>query len=228
MAYQIIPPGSDSGAATPLDAAAYARSLAEEALGVSGDDLLFHFHLFPGTGDLGAQVIVGAPGNRSEVVNQLQRLNSGGAGFVIVAPTYEITEPNLFVAGAAKKFWVGGEFALVASAAAAGEHCGIGGIVSASTENMVIGMRGSTSVTNFVAYADLGSPIDSGLALDTTRRIHQFWRDGTTGNYKIDDLAVVQGNTRPAANCSPIAVARSGAVARSVDFLWFAGAAPRE
>lgn len=222
-------PPNSGGSSSASDWDAYARGLASTALGVSSDQLLFKFFPVGITGPNAMTQV--AAGTAARVLNtQGLRMSTGGAGTLIYLSHYEASMTNLVVAGAAKKFWVGSMMKLNQATIAAGELLGCGTLGFATNENCIMGARGSSSLANFVCWADAGAGgfINSGLALDTTRRLHQFWRDGTTGNYKIDALATVQGDVRPSVDSAGCITARSGAVSRDVTFTWWAVAAPLE
>lgn len=134
----------------------------------------------------------------------------------------------MFAAGATKKIWVGAYMSLN-TAVAAGENLFVGSQDSAGTDRLIIGARGSSSTTNFVAHGDTGGAIDSTIALDTNKHLHQFWRDGATGNYKIDTNATVQGDVRPSTTSAPVAkVVNASVNSRTMTVVWAAWAAERE
>jgi hypothetical protein len=222
----------NSGGGAPQDAYSYARSLAVAALGLPAEQMLFHFDPYFLLGDAGKVVVAGGSASRSGQIQALRLATGASAGSAIaLVDGATAAEPQSIVAGATKKFWIGMLMGLsVAPPVVSGDLAGFYGQLSGTTR-MIIGARGASSLTNFVAFGDTGGTIDSGLAFDATRRLHQFWRDGTTGNYQIDSLPKVQGDIRPSTNITSRLIVDntgSGAVDLQAEFVWRAIAVAKE
>lgn len=215
------------------DAESYAKNLALSALNLTANPerLLFFYHPFYARGELGLTLSLTGTATRTGQLQAL-RLSTGATGLsnaeVFATTTASATAPRYIATGAGKKWWVGGYFS-INNGIAASEFAGIMGNDLSSGQVLSVGARGSSSATNFTAWASTNGTIDSGLALDTNKRLHQFWRDGTTAHYKIDTNPAVSGNVSPGANCLMEAGAKNfSSNDRAIDIVWMAVAAERE
>jgi hypothetical protein len=98
---------------------------------------------------------------------------------------------------------------------------------NAGTNALAMGVVGATSTTNFVLKGLTGTPINSGVAIDTTMRTHRAWRVGTTVAYSVDNT-IVTGNADINADVMPYAICQNGtdAVNRAMTVIWMAIFAP--
>jgi hypothetical protein len=224
---------------------AHTRQIAATALGVDPNTLAGDFYPIGVSGSTGRNMVAAGggtlPGGGAVTRLRLQTSATANSLVVIRATANSAGEPRIIPTGAAKKWWIGGVWNRGdAVALAAGDSAGL--LISAATGGNVgfIGMRQDGSGTNFVAALSNGafSYINSGVAFDTQRRFHEFWRDGTTGNYRLN-LATnlygslgspVQGNIQLANDATFGIVIQNGAGGTNYvcDYEWVAAWAVQE
>jgi hypothetical protein len=210
----------------------YWRSVACSRLNMRPDQVLWYFYEFPARGTSGIAVSAGgtSTANYQAGPPAALRISTAGTG----ANQYQAwsaavdagaLRPLMFKAGTGAKWWVSSQFALPSTPRSTAT-VGVG-MVDNSAIRMILGERGATSATNFVAYSDAGTPIDSGRAIDAASRVHAAWRDGSNGFYQIDSFAAVQGDIRPAADADIyLTVVDTAANAHNLDIVWWGAAMP--
>jgi len=137
-------------------------------------------------------------------------------------------------AGAAFKFWFKARMAINKFAGGPVGAATVLGIafrstgVANGTHELVCGVDGAVSTTNFIVTATAGSTMDSGVPIDSNVRDHKIVRvNGTDTLYYIDDVLKVTGNARPNANSHGCLMAfDSAAVAQECDMYLQAMAFP--
>lgn len=123
------------------------------------------------------------------------------------------------------KWWIGGQIEITT---AIGNQATIGigvnpTVPSTVAHELMFGVVGATSTTNFVAVGTAGATIDSGIAIDTAAHDFQVWRDGVNTYVQVDNNPIVSGTARP--NASGIAIGLLGEVStttRTAIFRWLA------
>lgn len=201
------------------------RALAASKLGVVPDQLLFAYHNFAARGATGVAVSTAGGGTQSYVSKAL-RLSTAAAGgasaSVDMAAAIGGTRSQFILNGATDKWWIGSYMA-VATAVGAAAIVGSGAASGVGAVELMTGGYGPSSQVNFVGFGSTGAVIDSGVPLDTTKRMHQMWRDGVTSYYQIDALSPVSGTARPTSNAGLYAATfDSAAVLRNLDLVWYA------
>jgi hypothetical protein len=187
------------------------RRIAAAAMGVPETSLVGGFYNIGFEGETSGAFSQAGTGARVGVAQKLQ-LNTGttAGSHVIVSPVAVTgaTAPKILQIGAGKKWWVGGIFSLsLTPPIVAGDAGGI--ILHENTAGFIghVGFNFTASAANFAVNISggAGGSIDSGVPFDTAFRLHEFWRDGTTGNYRTNMATnlrgalgnPVQGNIRP-------------------------------
>lgn len=199
MAYQAIPESASSGTGdSGLEA--FSMSVAADALGVDPEQLVGGFYNigFYG-GDVYAAFSQAGTGARVGIAQKL-RLNTGttNSSHCLISPSLvtSANAPKPLQIGAAKKWWVGGVYALsLTPPIVAGDAGGI--ILHESTVGFIghIGFHATASTANFGVniFGGSGGSIDSTVAFDTSARLHEFWRNGTTGTYRTTLATLMRG-----------------------------------
>jgi len=208
--------------------------------GIAADQLSWVYHNFGarlsvsgllnatfGSGTIGPTIVGGMRGTTAGVVNS-GRVSEFGASTVAGLGCAQFIPTS-----ATGKWWIGGRFKIV-TAVGANAKLGIGGRSGTTatnannTDDIMLGVKGSTSTTNYVLYASAGVAIDSGVAIDTSVHDFQAWRDGATTYVQVDNNAIVSGTARPTANCSlGVYWFEVDATQRDVDYYWIAGGTVR-
>lgn len=205
--------------------ASYWASRAKAALGLTDENMLFDMHIFGSRNLNGVSAITGTGTTGGA---QWLRLNCVGADVTRLAMGLP-GAAAIIQSAAAKKFYIAGRFRLTAATVESGTHGGIGVGAGNAAETLVVGSRGATSTANYVAWGNNGTSINSGVPYDTTRRTHEFYRNGTTGLYLIDKVLRGTGDVQATADANLVAVAAAAAaVNRSIEFSWFAVAVELE
>ena len=214
----------------PYDAEQYYKKLAASRLGVSAKNLLFLWFPFYAIGVGGRSAITSGSGVDSILAQgwhlETGTTNSSYRSYAFNFGTFGATtaQKNL-IAGAGKKWWSCTRMALSGNSWSSGEYAGAVGSDIVTANRLIVGVHGATSTTKFAAYSDTAA-LTSTVDLDTAERVHEAWRDGSTGNYAIDEGTAVQGDLRPTVDCAMIAIqvanASSGNHNRGVDIFWSA------
>lgn len=218
MAYRTHP----SQPASANDIEDYWKARARSFLGItSAKNMLWDMHLFAARHSNG----YGPPtGTGTTGLTQATRYNCTGGD--VTRGGFNTASTAIIQANSAKKWYIAGRFRLTSATYENGSHGGLGVGTGGAGETLVCGVRGATSTTNFFVWGNNGTTIDSGLAIDTVERTHEFYRNGTTGFYYIDEVLRGSGDSQPTADATCVAVAAAAAaVNRSIEFVWIAVAA---
>lgn len=132
------------------------------------------------------------------------------------------------------QWWMGGYFK-VSSAIGATTQAGIGATTAINNSivppvpELLLGVYGPTSTTNFVLWGAAGTAIDSGVAIDTNFHSFYAWRDGATSYVQVDSNAPASGTAAPSAASNLLLghVFEVAATLRTVDLVATMFARPR-
>src|SRR5688572_3151976 len=201
MAYRTHPAADAGGDEVEIDAESNARATALTDLGLTAtpERMLWHFHPFYSWGSQTTSLTNTGTASQATAV-QGWTLATGATinSRAIANPTSSSTAQIWFVVGAGKKIWVSSRFKVNTAVGAADELLRMLSDFTALS-HLTMGVNGTTSTALFSTVCPTGGAITSAVAVDTSFHDHTFFRDGTTGNYRVDTNAVVQGDIRPSA-----------------------------
>lgn len=98
---------------------------------------------------------------------------------------------------------------------------------NAGTAALAMGVHGPTSTANFVLKGLTGTPINSGVAIDTNFHTHRAWKFGGVTTYMVDNTAVT-GNVDVNTDVMPYLIVQNGTdnVNRAMSAIWLAAYSP--
>lgn len=223
MAYRTHP-AAESGSA-PADIEETIKQTAATALSADADDLVFVCHVAAARGGNGISVSVGSGGGAAWGTDAYVLSANGASSFALAefGNTISTTRPAVIRTGGVK--WWTGAYYKINTAIHASSSIGVGAFSTSGTQEVVVGVRGAVSTTNFHMYGAAGTAIDSGVAIDTAYHLHEGYRDGTNSYYRIDGGTPVSGDARPNANAGPGAICNdNSSTLRELYLVWMAAA----